>query len=114
MHKFPAWFAIHDICLLVISKVVVDTQPMVLKLSGSLRLVISAMVPLSRWTSLGQDLGSCSRLFLQGRRWSGFYTVYSSSTCSFISVTGFWDQSKLLEIAIELTLLHLDSSVVAV
>ena len=110
MHKFPARFAIHDICLLVISKVVVDTQPMILKLSGPLRLVINAMVPLSRWTSLGQDLGSGSRLLLQGRRWSGFY----SCTCSFISITGFWDQSKLLEIAIELTLLHLDSAVLAV
>ena len=65
MHKLFARFAIHDVCLLVISKVVLDTQPIILKLSGPLRLVINAIIPLSRWTSLGQDLGLCSR--------SGFY-----------------------------------------
>ena len=75
---------------------------MILKLSGPLRLVIDAMVPLSRWASLGQYLGSGSRLLLQGRSWSWVY----SSTCfsSFIVITGFWDQSKLLEIAFELFL----------
>ena len=112
MRKLPAWFTIHDVCLLVISKVVVNVQPMILEFSGPLALLINAMVPLSRWTCPGQDLGPGCRFLLKGRHWPGVYR--STWFSSFITITGFWDHSKLLEIAIELTLLHLDSVVVAV
>ena len=112
MSKLSAWFAIHHVCLLVIPKIVVSIQPTVLKLSGSLRLVINAMVPLSRWARMDQYLRSSSRLLLLGRRCSGLYS--STRLYSFIAVTGFWYQSKLLEKVAKLTLLHLDTVVVGV
>ena len=112
MSKLSAWFAIHHVCLLVIPKIVVGIQPTVLKLSGSLRLVINAMVPLSRWARMDQYLRSSSRLLLLGRRCSGLYS--STRLYSFIAVTGFWYQSKLLEKVAKLTLLHLDTVFVGV
>ena len=62
-HKLSARFPIHDLCLLVISKVVVETQSTILKLSDPLRLVIDAMVPLSRWTSKLLKIGIELSLF---------------------------------------------------
>ena len=94
MHKLSAWSAIHKVCLLVISKIVVIIQPMVLKFPGSLKLVIVIVVPLSRRASLGQYLGSGSRYW-------------------FNAVRGFWDKSKIFEIGIKLYLLHLDGDLVA-
>ena len=68
-HKLSARFAIHDVCLLVISKVVVETQPMILELSDTLRLVIHAMVP--QVASAGQELvlGLQQHLLLVHRRY---------------------------------------------